>query len=306
MAITIQSTTMNGFTEAATGAASGFTVTKRLVSDADIDLKDDANLATLKVAAFGDPLDSLITGTNANPVGRMRLRQTSVVPVAGGRNRVFDAIAKYDQLYTWMKISDPEDEDVTAQLALPVEVEFDATPRSVILFRTGTFGTAPAADLNTTADIGGTKVDYASKPVPGLIPQMKVRVSLLLDVATTGMTLVSAYDRIATASGRWNSTDFLHWAANTVYLETATVSHVRDEYYRCTYNFVWDFWKGCEQVPKTDVHGKAAVDSNGQSQTVTWKSQVRGTYDHNLIFNDQPNSTLAKQIAFEGSFLTYP
>jgi len=303
MAITIQSTTMNGFTEAATGAASGFTVTKRLVSDADIDLKVAADLATLKAAAFGDPLDSLITGTNANPVGRMRLRQTSVVPVAGGRNRVFDAIAKYDQLYTWMDISPGGG---IAALALPVEVEFDSTPRPVIMYRTGTFTTAPTADLNTTTDIGGTKLDYASKPVPALISQMKVRIGLILDVATSGMTLVSAYDRIATATGKWNSSSFLHWASNTVYLEAASVTHVRDEYYRCTYNFVWDFWKGCEQVPKTDVHGKAAVNSDGQAQTVTWKSQVRGTYDHNLIFNDQPNATLAKQIALEGSFLTYP
>jgi hypothetical protein len=135
---------------------------------------------------------------------------------------------------------------------------------------------------------------------------MKVRIGLILDVATSGMTLVSAYDRIATATGKWNSTSFLHWASNTVYLEAATVSHVRDEYYRCTYNFVWDFWRACEQTPKTDVHGKAAGDANGAAQEVTWKSQVRGTYDHNLIFNDQPNPTLAKQIAFEGSFLTYP
>jgi hypothetical protein len=303
MAITIQSTTMNGFTEAATGAASGFTVTKRLVSDADIDLKVAADLATLKAAAFGDPLDPLITGTDANPVGRMRLRQTSVVPVAGGRNRVFDAIAKYDQLYTWMYISAGGG---TASLALPVEVEFDATPRPVIMYRTGTFTTAPTADLNTTTDIGGTKLDYASKPVPALISQMRVRIGLVLDVATSGMTLVAAYDRIATATGKWNSSSFLHWASNTVYLEAASVTHVRDEYYRCTYNFVWDFWKGCEQVPKTDVHGKAAVNSDGQAQTVTWKSQVRGSYDHNLIFNDQPNATLAKQIALEGSFLTYP
>jgi hypothetical protein len=304
MAITVVSTTMNGWQDSSGSSAPSATVTKRLVSDTALDLKVAADLATLKASAFGDPLDQYVTPpTNANPCGRMRLRTVGVVPVAGGSNKVFDAVGKYDQLYVWMDITAGAG---TAALALPVEVEFDATPRSVILFRTGTFGTAPAADLNTTADIGGTKVDYASKPVPGLIPQMKVRVSLLLDVATSGMTLVSAYDRIATASGKWNSTSFLHWAANTVYLETATVSHVRDEYYRCTYNFVWDFWKGCEQVPKTDVHGKAAVDSNGQSQTVTWKSQVRGTYDHNLIFNDQPNPTLAKQMALEGSFLTYP
>jgi len=226
-----------------------------------------------------------------------------VVPVAGGRNRVFDAIAKYDQLYTWMDISAGGG---AAALALPVEVEFDSTPRPVIMYRTGSFTTAPTANLNTTTDIGGTKVDYASKPVPALISQMKVRISLILDVATSGMTLVAVYDNINSATGRWNSAAFLHWAANEVYCEAANVTHIRDEYYRVTYNFVWDFWKACEQVPKTDVHGKAAVDANGSANTVTWKSQVRGTYDHNAIFNGQPNVTLAKQIALEGSFLTYP
>lgn len=303
MAITVQNVTMNGVQLNAGGTGSSFTVTKRLVSDTAIDLKVAADVATLKTAAFGDPLDPLVTPTNASDVGRMRLRTTSIVPVPGGANKVFDVVGKYDQLYTWMDISAGGG---AAALALPVEVEFDATPRSVIMYRTGTFGTAPTADLNTTTDIGGTKVDYASKPVPALIPQMKVRVSLILDVATSGMTLVSAYDRIATATGKWNSASFLHWAANTVYLETASVSAIRDEYYRCTYNFVWDFWKACEQVPKTDVNGRAAVDSNGSANTVTWKSQVRGTYDHNLIFNDQPNATLAKQMALEGSFLTYP
>jgi hypothetical protein len=304
MAITIQSTTMNGFTEAATGAASGFTVTKRLVSDADIDLKVAADLATLKAAAFGDPLDSLVTGTDANPVGRMRLRQTSVVPVAGGRNRVFDAIAKYDQLYTWMDISAGGG---SAALALPVEVEFDATPRPVLLYRSP-YTTSPAANLNTTTDIGGTKVDYASKPVPGTVPQMRARISLIVDVSrpAQGMSLNGIYDRISSSTGRWNSSDFLHWGPQAVYCETANISHIRDEYYRVTYNFVWDLWYACEQIPKTDVNGKAAVDANGSAVTVTWKSQNRGTYDQNLIFNDQPNPTLAKQIAREGSFLTYP
>jgi hypothetical protein len=301
MAITVQNVTMNGVQLNAGGAGSSFTVTKRLVSDKPIDLKVAADVADLKTAAFGDPLDPLVAVTNASDVGRMRLRTTSIVPVPGSASKVFDVVGKYDQLYTWMDISGG-----TAALALPVEVEFDATPRSVIMYRTGTFTTSPTADLNTTTDIGGTKVDYASKPVPALIPQMRVRVSLILDVGTTGMTLVSAYDRIATATGKWNGSSFLHWSANTVYLETASVSAIRDEYYRCTYNFVWDFWKACEQVPKTDVNGRAAVDSNGSANTVTWKSQVRGTYDHNLIFNDQPNSTLAKQIALEGSFLTYP
>lgn len=303
MAITVQNVTMNGVQLNAGGTGSSFTVTKRLVSDTAIDLKVAADVATLKAAAFGDPLDPLVTVTNASDVGRMRLRTTSIVPVPGSASKVFDVVGKYDQLYTWMDISAGGG---VAALALPVEVEFDATPRAVIMYRTGTFGTAPTADLNTTTDIGGTKVDYASKPVPALIPQMKVRISLILDVATTGMTLVSAYDRVATASGKWNSASFLHWAANTVYCETANVSAIRDEYYRCTYNFVWDFWKACEQVPKTDVNGRAAVDSNGSANTVTWKSQVRGSYDHNLIFNDQPNATLAKQMALEGSFLTYP
>ena len=302
MAITVQNVTMNGVQLNAGGAGSSFTVTKRLVSDTPIDLKVAADVATLKTAAFGDPLDPLVTVTNASDVGRMRLRTTSIVPVPGSAGKVFDVVGKYDQLYTWMDISAGGG---AAALALPVEVEFDATPRSVILYRSP-YLTLPSANLNTTTDIGGTKVDYASKPVPGLVPQMRARISLIVDASVTGQTLNSVYDRISSAVGRWNSTDFLHWGANGVYCETANISAIRDEYYRVTYNFVWDLWYACEQIPKTDVNGRAAVDSNGSAITVTWKSQNRGTYDHNGIFNEQPNSTLAKQIAREGSFLTYP
>ena len=196
MAITVQNVTMNGVQLNAGGAGSSFTVTKRLVSDTPIDLKVAADAATLKTAAFGDPLDPLVTVTNASDVGRMRLRTTSIVPVPGSASKVFDVVGKYDQLYTWMDISAGGG---VAALALPVEVEFDATPRSVILYRSP-YLTLPSANLNTTTDIGGTKVDYASKPVPGLVPQMRARFSLIVDASVTGQTLNSVYDRISSAA----------------------------------------------------------------------------------------------------------
>lgn len=300
MAISVQNVTTHGLQDLSGSSASSFTVTKRLVSDDALDMTDATDLAAIKAAAFGDPLDALVTLTDSNPVGRHRLRQTNVVPVAGSGAKVFDCVGKFDSLYTWVKWNDGASDQ--AQLALPVEIELDSTPRSVVMYRTGSFTTSPSANLTTTSDIGGTKVDYASKPVPAQIPQMRTKVSLIFDCGRSGSTLVSAYDRIASITGTWNSATFLHWSANTVFCESANISHVRDEIYRTTYIFVWDQWYSCDQIPKTDVWGKYSVDANGSASTVTWKSQYRSTYDHNNIFSDQPVPNLAKWWARKGTW----
>ena len=132
---------------------------------------------------------------------------------------------------------------------------------------------------------------------------------MIIDISAvnSGTTLVSVFDKIGALEGKWNSASFPHFSgANWVYCESGNVAHVRDEYYRATFNLKWDLWYGCEQQPKTDVWGKASLDSNGAAQTVTWKSLVRGSADLNQMFDLSSDATLAKQIAREGSFLTYP
>jgi hypothetical protein len=136
------------------------------------------------------------------------------------------------------------------------------------------------------------------------VPQQTMRISLIID--STRFTLTSVFDRVASHSGKWNSAAFVNWGTNTVFCESASISHIRDEYYRVTYLFRSDYWNGCEQQPKIDVWGKHALDANGSAATVLWRSVAFGTIDHNLIFNEQPNPTVAAQWAKEGSFITYP
>ena len=291
------------FGEGGPSQASTYTVVKRVVMDGTVDPENATQMA-LVLGAFGAPLSSLRASmVLTERMGMMRLRSVTAQAVPGNEATVFDVTGRYDQLYTWNVATGLD------KLQLPVEVDFDATPRSVLMYRSPSFTTQPSADLNTTTDIGGTKVDYAGKPIQALVPQMSVRISLITDVSgiNSGRTLVTVYDRIDTLRGKWNNAAFNQWGtSNQVYCESASVSHVRDEYYRATFNLKWDLWYGCEQQPKTDVWGKASLDSNGAAQTVTWKSLVRSTANLGLIFDLSSDATLAAQIAKEGSFLTYP
>ena len=302
--ITRNSIITQNFTDGSPSNPSTLTVVRRVVTNTAADVTSAVDNAVI-LGAVGKPLSSLRgTPVKTERLGMMRLRQVNAVPVAGSESKVFDVTARYDQLYTWA-----EHKDLTGQLVLPVEVELDATPRSAIMYRSPSWTTNPTADLNTTTDIGGTKVDYASRPVQTLVRQMTARVSFICDVAdrTDGITLVGWYDKIDGISGKWNSAAFLHWStASQVYCESASISPVRDEYYRVTFNFRWDAWKGCEQVPKTDVWGKAAIDANGQAQTVTWKSQVRSTANFSTIFAPFYTTALTEYIAKHGQFLSYP
>ena len=302
-AITRSAIVAQNFNEGGPSQASTYTVVRRVVMNGTVDVENATQMA-LVLGAFGAPLSSLRTSmVLTERMGMMRLRSVTAQPVPGNESSVFDVTARYDQLYTWNVATG------LAKLQLPVEVDLDATPRSVLMYRSPSFTTSPSADLNTTADIGGTKVDYAGKPIQALVPQMTMRVSIITDISAvnSGVTLVSVFDKISTLSGKWNSTAFPHFvSANLVYCESANVAHVRDEYYRATFNLRWDLWYGCEQQPKTDVWGKPALDSNGAANAVTWKSLVRGSANLNSMFDLSSDATVAAQIAKEGSFLTYP
>lgn len=303
MATLASAITAQGYQEATLGGSPSYMMTVRVAFDTAYDISTSAGLQHVKSIATGQTMQLLGTGSDANELGRMRLRSITVNPVPGSQSKIFDCTMRYDTLYAWAYLAAVG--AYTSTLVLPVEVSVESSPRSVSMHRSPAFGTAPAADTSTTTDIGGTKVDYAGRPVPAQIAGVRFNVSLVFDVSRT--TLVSVYDRVASHAGKWNSAAFMHWAsANQVWCESANVSHIRDEFYRASYVFVWDQWFGAEQTPKTDVNGNASVDSNGSSNLVTWKNIVRGSIDHNLIFNDAPNATLAKQIALEGSWLTYP
>jgi hypothetical protein len=296
--MTSVSVTQTGFTDSSPSGTSSLIVTKRIVLDGAVSLLSSSDILGTEGYAFGSVLSPLTTLSDSTINGRMRLRSTQLIAVPGSEGKMIDAIGRYDSMYVWCVVP-----TLGSALHLPVETDVDATPRSVVAFRSSS-STVPTADLNTTTDIGGTKLDYGGKPVQTTVWQQTLRLSLIIDSSRFPLTAV--FDRVATHQGKWNSAIFLHWGIGNVFCESASISHIRDEYYRATYLFRSDYWMGCDQQPKIDVWGKAEIGPDGAASTVTWKSIVYGSIDHNLIFNDQPNATVAKQWAKEGSFLTYP
>jgi len=280
-----------------------YSVAWRCVSTKDLDIKDPADIEEVRDATCGHLLTAPPGKTWGTTTlnGTLRLRKYDIVPVAGGKSRVFDVKASYDTEYYWAKATG------LSKLLLPVEVEMEAGERTMQVWRNPSFTTQPAANLNTTADIGGTKVDEAGKPIEARVPTMSLRISLVHDVSNTSTgTLVSIYDKISTVRGTWNTSTFLHWSANEVFCTSANVSHIRDEYYRATYVFVWDRFYDCTQLPQMDNEGHVYGDGSSHAKNVYWKSLNRSTSNHNIIFNTLPDATAAAQIALEGSYLTYP
>lgn len=211
------------FTE---GSSPALLQTYRMESSASLAVNNDADYALLLAAVPGGAYHLkpfTATPADTNRYGRLRLRSINAVPLPATNGKIVDLQLRWDSMYVWAEIA-AEEPPTVSQLTLPVEVDWDATPRSVTMYRSpiaGSFestsgtppvttGVNPSADLNTTTDIGGTKVDYASKPVQAVIPAITARISLVLDVsrASPGMTLVSLYDRVSSHQGRWNSAGF--------------------------------------------------------------------------------------------------
>jgi hypothetical protein len=113
-------------------------------------------------------------------------------------------------------------------------------------------------------------------------------------------------DAVSTVRGRWNDATFLWFSANSVYCTSANVSHIRDEYYRASFCFVWDQYFDCSQYPQVDNDGHIYGDGSGHAKNVYWKSLKRSNATFGLIFNLCPDATVAAQMAKEGSYLTYP
>lgn len=295
--------TMQGWSENGMSKGQIFVMSWRVVSDADLSIDKASDIVTIQSATCGEILSPLPTVTWSTSAlnTTLRLRKYDIQPVIGGKARVFDVRATYDSEYVWAKATGLN------KLILPVEVEMEAGERTMQVWRNPTFGTQPAADLNTTADIGGVKVDEAGKPMEFRVPTLSVRISLVNDVSnnSTG-TLNSIMDAITSVRGRWNSNTFLWFSSNSVYCTSANVSHIRDEYYRSSYCFVWDQYYDCSQYPQMDNDGHIYGDGSGHAKNVYWKSLKRYNVDLNLIFDTCPDVDVAKQMSKEGSYLTYP
>lgn len=310
MALTV-TVTNTQYTDGGPSTSQGFVIRWRVVSDIAIDLTKSSPAKSIRDATCGEPGDP-IPGTvfsASSLLTTMRLRSFQITPVLGSKGFVFDVVANYSSEYTWANISGGGGTD---KLVLPVTVDMEAGERTVQAWRTASsyagFDIAPSYIYGKSVDIGGDKIDDVGKPSQVRVPTLDVRISMIQDTSNTAAgTLVTVYDKINTVQGKWNNATFLHWSAYEVFCTSASVTNIRDEYYRVTYNFRWDYWRDCSQIPEYDTNGKPKIDGpNKRAKYVFWTGLKRGTADLNVIFNTNTDATLAKQMALEGTYLTYP
>jgi hypothetical protein len=297
---TTATTTSSAWQEGGPAAAKALVVTKRCVSTAALSATNPTHMAELRDAAGAKPLQLLGSFSTTTLLGPMRVRSAQFAPVSAD-GKIWDAVITYGTEYVWCTIAAGGGTD---QYINPIESQFVSTERVAAQYRRS-FTTSPAANANGTTDIGGTATDQAGQPVQARIPAGEGRISILVD--TSQKTLVQVYDAVATIRGCVNNAVFLHWSANKLFCTSADATLVRDEWYRATFNFKWDLWDDCEQVPDRDNDNFIKLNSTGKAASVYWRSFFRNNIDFNYIFAQlTSNQTLATQIAREGSFLTFP
>lgn len=278
-----------------------YTETRRVTMPSKTQLTSAGFASVFAASSFPNTGQMLSTFSRTDLLGPMRVRRIGIQPVVGGSQEVFDVSMVADTEYQWMT---PKAGTGSRQYILPVSAEFEANEREVELWRTG-YTTQPSANLNGTTDIGGASTTTGGKPVLTKVKVIDVKVSMVIDTSNGPSNLVSVYDTISTAKNKWNSAVFLHWQPNNVFCTNATVTQLREEFYRVTYMYRWDAWFDCVQEPNRDATGLIYFNSNTDDPTtVYWKSESRSTFDHNNIFSDCFDSTIAKDIAKKGSFLS--
>lgn len=306
MALTV-TVTNTQYTDGGPATSQGFTIKWRVVSDIALDMTKSSPTKSIRDATCGEPGDVIpgVTFSTSSLLTAMRLRSFQITPVLGSKGFVFDVVGNYSSEYTWANISGGGGTD---KLIEPITVDMEAGERGVQAWRvagaTG-FSLPPSYIYGKSFDIGGEAIDEVGKPTLVRVPTCDVRITILNDCSRA--TLVPIYDKINTVQGTWNNATFLHWAPYEVFCTSATVTNVRDEWYRITYQFRWDFWKDCSQVPEYDSNGKPTIDGpNKRAKYVFWTGLKRNSVNHNIIFDTCVDSTLAKQMAKEGTYLTYP
>lgn len=303
--------TNHQYTDGGPSTSQAFVIRWRVVSDIALTLTQSSATKSIRDATCGEPGDVFPgqTFSTSSLLTTCRLRSFQITPVLGSKGYVFDVVANYSSEYTWANISGGGGTD---KLVLPVTVDMEAGERTVQAWRTASslagFGIAPSYIYGKSFDIGGDAIDDVGKATQVRVPTQDVRISMIQDTSNTAAgTLVTVYDKINTVQGKWNTTAFLHWGPYEVFCTSASVTNIRDEYYRVTYNFRWDYWRDCSQTPEYDTNGKPKIDGpNKKAKYVFWTGLKRGTADLNVIFNTNTDATLAKQMALEGTYLTYP
>lgn len=278
-----------------------YTETRRVVMSSKQTLDSAGFNQVLAIANFKQPGQLLETFSVTNVLGTMRCRSLNVVPLSRTALDVFDVTMMADTDYQWLV---PKTGFGGRRYVLPVTTEFEANEREAEVWRRQ-YAQQPEYNKNDiTTDIGGTSTTTGGKPMIQKVKVIDVRVSFMIDTANGPSNLIAVYDTISTVKNKWNSSNFLYWQPFQVFCTNAAITNVREEIYRITYSFRWDQWYDCVQEPRRDRQGSIFFDTaTDDPADVYWRSDYRDVADLNAIYNDSFDSTIAKEMAREGSFI---
>jgi hypothetical protein len=195
----------------------------------------------------------------------LRLRDISVNMMNAGAGWMAELTLTYGTRYTLRN-------DDATKARLPVNRSVQPSTRSMACYRdiNGSAAFPTGTTLESTADIGGTKLDEAGNPVMIPVPQVTVSLVSVIDSFQTDLT---AYDTAwATHGLTVNNAAFMGFSAYSCLLTDVGFQHLDDEYYTARITFLHDTYLFFEQVAKRDTDGRIKTDTtNGQASDVRWK-----------------------------------
>jgi hypothetical protein len=197
----------------------------------------------------------------------MRLRDISVQMMNAGSGWMAELTVTYGTRYTLRR-----DSDTSAKALLPVKRSVQPSTRSMACYRDidNAANIPSGTTLESTTDIGGTKIDEAGNPMVIPVPQLTVSLVSVIDSFQTDLT---AYDAAWSIHGMTlNNATFMGWEAYSCLLTDVGFQHLEDEYYTARITFIHDTYLFFEQVAKRDTDGRVKTDTtNGQASDVRWK-----------------------------------
>lgn len=171
------------------------------------------------------------------------------------------------------------------QCRLPVQRSVQPSQRTMNCWRdiNGAAAFPTGTTLESTTDIGGTKLDERGNPVQIMVPQVTVTLTSVVDSFQTDL---SAYDVAWSTYGlTLNDGVYMGFPAYSCLMTDIGFVHLEDEYYSARISWLYDAYFFFDQVAKADTDGRIKIDTtNGQASDVRWKrANIDATNWNNLL-----------------------
>lgn len=219
--------------------------------------------ATITAKLYPRKTFALSFATTSLPA-TLRLRDISVNMMNAAAGWMAELTLTFGTRYTLRN-------DDATKARLPVNRSVQPSTRAMACYRdiNGSAAFPTGTTLESTADIGGTKLDEGGNPVQIPVPQITVTLSAIIDSFQTDLT---AYDLAFRTHGLTiNNAAFLGFPQYSCLLTDVGFQHLEDEYYTARIVFLHDTYLFFEQVAKRESDGKVKLTSTGQASDVRWK-----------------------------------